>query len=185
MNEFFQVYKISEIKALVETDIINDSPLEFLKGKIKNGFIICWLFNRVVFGLIKDELVFERDSFSKSDLLELRAFNEKEELYLWKNQDGWKFRYIHDNDENGDKIEFFDAQQIMHGTVSKTVNNTFSEIYEQIGVKYTVPQVFLGGNELSSRTRLILLTRNYLGYNEIGQIGIEDSRIVKIFTREV
>lgn len=64
------------------------------------------------------------------------------------------------------------------------LKNGFVEVSEPRGIKYIVPKEFLLGEKLTqSDMRLILYTRNYIGYNEIGQAGFIDYRFVKIEAR--
>ena len=76
--------------------------------------------------------------------------------------------------------EAFDADQVMYGTHSKIYDNSFAEIFEDRGMKYFIPAELLGGQELSPSVRLVLQTRNYINYNELGQASIVDTRFVKI-----
>jgi len=75
-----------------------------------------------------------------------------------------------------------DAEQIIWGTKASPLEGEFSKIQEDRGVEFIVPFSDL---KLSANSRLILITRNYLDYNEIKQVGIIDTRFVKIECQEV
>lgn len=179
----------SKVKIKEMNDILNNgSFIEEIK-KISNGYIVCWLDYKVLFGIIQsDEIKFydnELPDFNKY-LQKLRIFNEKEELYIWRSENKFKFRFRKDEVcEEGKQTEYIDAQQIMYGN-SFEDKGDFIEVSEKKGIRYIVPREFIGNiniEELSNsegKNRLVLYTRNYIGYNEVGQAGFVDSRFLKI-----
>ncbi len=160
---------------------VKDNLESFILGRLKNGYIGCWLYNEVLFGRIKDgKISFYNDEIPNFEryAMRIRAFNENEEIHIWKSDGRFLCRYRKDGE--GESCEYIDAQQVMLGTKSAKCGD-FCEITENIGAKYMVPSEFLNGFSLSPNRRLILKTRNYIGYNEIGQAGFVDSRFVKIY----
>jgi len=180
------IYQIKSLKSLVEQGEVNSNIRDFVFNKINRGFIVCWFHNGVLFGKIQNNnFVFcynQNPDFDKH-LIKLRAFNEDEELYLWKRNDKLHYRYRKDGEGN-ETWEFIEAVQVMFGTNSKDLGNGFCEIKEGRGISYIVPKEFLNDKSLSKNTRLFLITRNYICKddrgNEIGQVGFVDNRFVKI-----
>lgn len=80
-------------------------------------------------------------------------------------------------------VEYIDADQVMYGSKFE-IKDEFIEVYEKRGIRYIVPKEFIGNNLIddinNNKKRLVLHTRNYIGYNEIGQAGFVDSRFLKI-----
>jgi len=186
------IYKIGTIRSKVETkDMDNELNNDVFIQKIKEvdkGYIVCWLDYAVLFGIIQSgEIKFynnELPDFNKY-LQKLRVFNEKKELYIWRLGNKFKFRYREDgvSDEDGKIVEYINADQVMYGSKFE-VKDEFIEVYEKRGIRYIIPKEFIGNNLIddinNNKKRLILHTRNYIGYNEIGQAGFVDSRFLKI-----
>lgn len=180
-----KIYQTYQGNVYVECGELNDN-LEDKLGNIKNGFIVCWLDYSVLFGKIdgKDLKLYGINDFNKCSkyLLRLKAFNQDEELHVWKTADVFKYRYI--KDKVGNKFaEYIDAKQVMLGTKFKYVGN-FVEVSESSGIKYFVPREFIHNN-INENSWMILYTRNYIDYNEIGQAGFVDNRFLKIEMVEV
>ena len=186
------IYKIGIIRSKVETkDMDNELNNDVFIQKIKEvdkGYIVCWLDYAVLFGIIQSgEIKFynnELPDFNKY-LQKLRVFNGKKELYIWRLGNKFKFRYREDgvSDEDGEIVEYINADQVMYGSKFE-VKDEFIEVYEKRGIRYIIPKEFIGNNLIddinNNKKRLILHTRNYIGYNEIGQAGFVDSRFLKI-----
>jgi len=184
------IYEIKTIRSKVEAKETDNNIEEVIKGieKIQNGYIVCWLDYTVLFGTVQSGKIKlynnELPDFNKY-LQKLRVFNEKEELYIWRSGDLFKFRYREDgvSEEEGKKIEYIDAEQIMHGSRFENKGD-FIEVSEERGIRYIVPEKFIENNLIddinNNKKRLVLHTRNYIGYNEIGQAGFIDSRFLNI-----
>jgi CRISPR-associated protein (TIGR03984 family) len=173
---------VKDMDKILDDDLFNQEIKE-----IKNGYIVCWLDYVVLFGIVKDgEIKFhnnESPDFNRY-LQKLRIFNEKEELYIWRSRNKFKFRYRKDETDEGEGIiEYIDAKQIMYGNKFH-VKDGFIEVYEDRGIRYFLPKEFIDSNLIEkldkNKNRLVLHTRNYIGYNEIGQAGFVDSRFLKI-----
>ena len=183
------IYEIKEINSYVETGEISSNILEFLLNKKIDGYIVCWLFNEVIFGkLQKGKLITPRNNETiqalEKYLIKLRLFNEKEELYVFNKSGKWCYRYRKDN--VGEKWEVIDTDQIMYGTEATKLNDDFFKISEERGICYIVPKEFLGDNtELSATERLVLKTRNYIKYTELGQTEFVDNRFLEIVRRSI
>jgi len=186
------VYQISSVYSeVVLHNKIAALDINMLGSKFafNDGFIVSWLDYAVLFGKIEDgRLKFHEGDvpdFSKY-LLRMRLFDENRELHVWRTRNGFSCRYRRDCANaggDGEPVDFIDASQVMFGTSFKDKSD-FIEISESRGIKYNVPKEFLGCVEIKMlnerKARLALHTRNYIGYNEIGQAGFVDSRFLKI-----
>ena len=186
------IYEIGTIRSKVEAkdmdnELNNDAFIQKIK-EVDKGYIVCWLDYAVLFGIIQSgEIKFynnELPDFNKY-LQKLRVFNEKKELYIWRSGNKFKFRYREDgvSDEDGEIVEYIDADQVMYGSKFE-VKDEFIEVSEKRGIRYIVPKEFIGNSSVEELNkngkRLVLHTRNYIGYNEIGQAGFVDSRFLKV-----
>jgi len=182
------IYRIAIIRSKVEEKETGNNIIIKEIEKIQNGYIVCWLDYAVLFGTVQnDEIKFYNSKlpdFNKY-LQKLRIFNEKEEIYIWRSGDKFKFRYREDgvSEKDGKEIEYIDAKQVMRGSKFEDKVN-FIEVSEKRGTRYIIPKEFIGNNLINdinnNKKRLILHTRNYIGYSEIGQAGFVDSRFLKI-----
>lgn len=186
------IYEIRTIHSKIEVkDIDNGLTNEAFIQKINEfdkGYIVCWVDYAVLFGIVQSgEIKFynnELPDFNKY-LQKLRVFNEKRELYIWRSEDKFKFRYREDevSDKDGETVEYIDAEQVMYGSKFE-VKDEFIEVSEKRGIRYIVPREFIGNNSIEdlnkNEKRLVLHTKNYIGYNEVGQAGFIDSRFLRI-----
>jgi CRISPR-associated protein (TIGR03984 family) len=186
------IYEIKTIYSKVEqkdldNELNNDAFIQKIKD-VGKGYIVCWHDYAVLFGTVQNgEIKFYNNESPDLNryLQKLRIFNENKELYIWKSGGKLKYRYREDvvSDENGEIVEYIDADQVMYGSKFEDKGN-FIEVSEKRGIRYIVPKEFIGNNLIddinNNKKRLILHTRNYIGYNEIGQAGFVDSRFLKI-----
>ncbi|ABP66125.1 hypothetical protein Csac_0488 [Caldicellulosiruptor saccharolyticus DSM 8903] len=192
-----KVYEIKETFSKIEKwDEVKPSDIEKrILENLKNGYMVCWLCNEVLFGRVREgkiEFYHELQSDFPKYLLRIRAFNSQKEIHIWKSQGQFKGRIREDKDiEAGDgetlkKVEYIEAHQIMYGNGKnvRKINEEFYEIYDSRGIKYILPSELIRENILSKDSYFVLVTRNYIDYNEIGQAGFIDSRFVKIEHKE-
>ena len=186
------IYEIKTIYSKVErkdmdNELNNDAFIQKIKD-VGKGYIVCWLDYAILFGIVQNgEIKFynnESPDFNRY-LQKLRIFNENEELYLWRSGNKLKYRYRKDgvSEGEGNEVEYIDADQVMYGSKFE-VKDDFIEVSEKRGIRYIVPKGFIGDNLIddinNNKKRLVLHTRNYIGYNKIGQAGFVDSRFFKI-----
>jgi CRISPR-associated protein (TIGR03984 family) len=182
MNRIYDI-KIGMSNAESSENIPGKGVFEKITA-IKNGFIVCWLDQKILFGRIVDSRpVFqsgEELSSLTNYIMKLRAFNEDAEIYLWRaQQGGFSFRLR--NDGVGNPGEYIDAAQLLLGTRSEDLRDGFVRIKEDRGTDFVLPSELLSGHHLDERkNRLVLHTRNYIGQNSIGQVGYVDSRFMRI-----
>jgi len=181
------VYKIVEIKTQIQRGEISSNIEDLIKNRIKDGLIIGWFYQEVLFGEIRNgniNFYNNKQPNYEKNLIRVRIFNENEEFYLWKKNGKWHYRYIKE-DNDGDNFEVIDAEQVMFGTKSGNNIGGFVKISEERGIEYFVPSKVLNNRNLGRNKRLVLKTRNYIKYNKIGQAGFVDSRFVKIYVMDV
>jgi len=133
------------------------------KYDIEDGYAILWEHHHIFVGVVKggviswiDESALVPDS---KHLLELRVFDKSKEYFFWKTPSGSIQGRKRQDDPVGeaDAVEFVDTEMLLRAVVAKP-------LYEVLG---TVQ----GEN-------IFLKTRNYIGQNDIGQVGYVDSRMV-------
>jgi len=194
LKKMYEVKKISSCVNLIG-EIEKEKIIEIISSYFFNASIVFWLDYEVLFGTFESgKLRFYKElsrDFGKY-LLKARIFDENKELYLWRNNNlvlkgRLRKDYVGEHKVDEHKVEYIDvidAQQVMFGKNFYDLKNGFVEVSEPRGIKYIVPKEFLLGEKLTqSDMRLILYTRNYIGYNEIGQAGFIDYRFVKIEAR--
>lgn len=179
------MYEIKKIKSSAETGgIVNQINNVISKKFAENGLIVVWLNYSILFGILKEgKMNFYQGRMPdwKKHLIRIRVFNEQKELLIWKSNRNFKYR-LRVDELKRKETEFIDAEQIIWGTKSVLLEGGFSKIQEDRGVEFIVP---FSNLNLSVNKRLVLITRNYLDYNEIKQVGIIDTRFVKIECQEV
>ena len=105
----------------------------------------------------------------------LRVFNEHEELLLKRTSTGWSGRLR--NDQKGEAVDVYDAEQVLVGTTAHEVNAQYTKISEDRGAALVLP---LSKIHVDTRKkRAYVLTRNYIGYLETEQASYVDARFVK------
>lgn len=159
------------------------SDYESFKLQIKdifgqnNGFCVVYLDYKVLIGKYSEgNFKFYNDEIFKPKYIQkMRIFNINQELYIWrKNEEEFRGRLRFDG--SGIETDVIDACQILWGTKAESLGD-FSKIFEDRGTELILP--FNDIKVDNGENRAFLQTRNYIGYNECGQVGYEDCRFVK------
>ncbi|MCI4626757.1 MAG: CRISPR-associated protein Csx19 [Candidatus Magnetoovum sp. WYHC-5] len=194
----FKTITESDIYKLTNEDINNDDKLITLIEKyIKTpSYFVAYLFSKVLIGRYNEKKFISYDNqpniFPKY-LIKLRIFNENEEIYLWRKSESifaWRYKKDEENHEQSPCAEqsIIDVKQILWGTkVEGYKCNEGSDwvcLSEERGMKLIIPfniNKFTKYNqeEDNSKNRVKILTRHYIEYNEIGQAGYVDARMVQ------
>lgn len=176
---FYQAGKSNISSFTFKSDCFEDIIAQYIK---KEAVVVVWFINKVSWGQVKAGIIelIDNEPLNLNLVLELRIFNEQEELYLKKGNDEFRARYICDTLDGDMDVEFVDSMGRLWGT------NTG---YGQQGVK------------LEDRNRKIkmtipvaedskyygLVTRNYIGFsdNEVSGAkvylaGYDDYRFLRI-----
>ena len=111
-------------------------------------------------------------------------FNHSREVLIWRTEDNggngsfsYKGRMRIDGEEEGDETPIVDAHQVLWGTRAKYLDNGFTLLTENRGTELILPFDNLESVD-DKENRVFLETRNYIGYNEIGQATYEDTRFL-------
>ncbi|MCB0044660.1 MAG: TIGR03984 family CRISPR-associated protein [Caldilineaceae bacterium] len=137
---------------------------------------------------------FERVQFSNQTLQMARLFNETEETFFWRVDEGqWRARTIIDGEAHGmgEKLCRMDRCQVLWGTRIEVGINGFCRVADgQEGLRHTPPLYLEKTNWVSDDTDgnnrgLRLLVRQYIQEDEItGQLQMDISRLVKLYAEE-
>jgi CRISPR-associated protein (TIGR03984 family) len=125
----------------------------------------------------------------EDEVVRIRIFNKDKEVHIWRSKNKLIGRLRVDfgqaepadgNLDQDGKTLFVTANQILNGT-SFDVEDNFLKVTENKGTEYHLPFSELLGMDKTDN-RLVLITRNYIDYNEIGQAGYVDSRFLNIIS---
>lgn len=189
------VWNIRKIPVHIENgtvDMLKD--LESYVYDFDRACIVAWFADKVLFGNLEKGIVhFYNYEFKGLDLgsehvLKMRVFNELSELHIWRSGNSFGYRYICDGAKEGQEAEYIDAEQVMLGNYfsQSEDNNEFYMVTEKRrGIKYLVPAQIFADFDETKEWRLVLNTRNYIGYNAVGQAGFVDCRFVSLELKEV
>lgn len=171
-------------------------------------YFIAYLHYAVIIGKHEQGKLKYCDTSTKEQIIEedipfqflqkLRVFNKDAELYIWKTIGKFKgrirsekeFPNCNQTQYNDQKIkEYVQADQILFGTYKEQINENFTILKEDRGTEVILPfsydtiNVQEKGND-NPIQRVAIRTRNYIGYNEIGQAGYIDCRFVEFVKRD-
>ena len=147
---------------------------------MKEANVVVWQVHGITWGRWQNgSLKLAGDAAKKCSLwLELRVFNEEEELHLKKSGDLWLWR----KDGVGEATEYVDSISRFWGEMVEAAD--LPEGYMKLEdaarkLKQILPQA-------EERAKYYgLVTRSYLGYEATGQAGYADYRYVRIAAADV
>ena len=151
----------------------------------EDGFIVVYLHYKVLVGqLTNGKPAFcENETFNPKHLLKLRVFNKKRELFIWQGEDClFSGRLRVDNGEqieNEDSYNVVEAEQVLWGTDYKISENGWIRLFEKRGTELILPPNVKIPDKISSKNRVKIKMRYYVGFNEMGQAGYDDCRFVE------
>jgi len=165
-------YKIDKCKSTV--DFLSDERKmpEFINA-FKTAKAVAWYYDEIVFYNIEDNN-WNTPMKGFDELVRLRIFNKNEELHIWRSNGVLKGRQRVDS--KGDETEYLDAVPLLNGTTFDFADLGIVATEEK-GINYYLPYQALK-TLVSSENRIVLKTRNYIGYSEIGQAGYVDCRFI-------
>ena len=149
---------------------------------MKEANVVVWQVHGITWGLWQNgSLKLAGDAAKKCSLwLELRVFNEEEELHLKKSGDLWLGRWRKDG--AGEVTEYVDS-----------ISRFWGEMVEAADV----PEGYMKLEDAARKLKQILpqaeehakyyglVTRSYIGYEATGQAGYADYRYVRIAAADV
>lgn len=146
-------YKIDKCNSKSET--ITEWQGEVAKFTDANAVV--WYYDTIVFYHIDkgkwNELL--REDW-QNEIVRLRIFDEDKELHIWRSNGTLKGRLREDS--NGNSCDYVLAHQVLN----------WHDSLDNLGFTQTA----------NNQSKVKLITRNYVGYSEIGQAGYVDSRFV-------
>lgn len=137
---------------------------KFLRGNSNTkAYVVAWLDYEVLIGIWENQqFVFYNGKNLKLKYLQrLRIFNQEREIFLWRTNGQLKGRLREDNQE-GSKVTIVVAKQLLFGTKSKQLDDSFTEIYEDRGTKLVLPFTNMEVDNKSIDNRIFLQTYNYV-----------------------
>ena len=146
------------------------------KSFLDNGFVVAYLHYKVLIGRVTQGIpeFYQREIFDPKHLLKLRVFNENKELFIWS-----RGEYIFQGrlriDGHGPTVDIVEAEQVLWGTRHENLEEGWTRIFEERGTEINLPIDV----KVTSKSRVKIKTRNYIGHNETGQAGYVDCRFVE------
>lgn len=139
----------------------------------ENGYFVAYLDYKVLIGKFC-ATSFQGEKFDPKFVQRLRLFHQSKELYIWR-QDKNTFCSRLRVDGQGDDVDVIDAWQVIYGTKIKD-----GVLTEDRGTHLVIPFTDIKESDLPIKIH----TRNYIGYNKLGQAGYEDCRFVAFTTND-
>ena len=163
----FSIYKTAPIESLLQTYMKQDA------------YIVCWQIQRIIWGEWKQSQVTLSDGseLNENKLLEIRIFNEKEELHLIRQQGCYIGRYLIDN--CGEDSTYVDSLSRFWGIKEKSADGYVTLRDAERFLTLTIPCQDIQAQYFG------LVTRNYIVADDLtGQAGYCDYRFVRIVPAE-
>lgn len=158
-----------------------DQLIQFVSGQFpSNGLVVAYLDYQVLVGKFQPgEFIFYwPEQFQPRYMQRVRIFNENQELLIWR-RSAWQYQYRFRQDEAGAEKPVVDAEQVLWGTAAKDLDHGWSYLFEERGTQLVVPLANLQLEQKQHRVKI--KTRNYIGFNEMGQAGYEDCRFIGLY----
>lgn len=164
--------KLASVKSKAEPYSMSDFDSLVKHWGNNKGYFVVYLDYEVRIGRFCNGK-FNGENFKPKFIQKMRLFNQSKELYIWRKEEN-VFSGRLRVDEAGDDVIVVDAWQAIYGTKCKEEGgDTF--LSEDRGTNLVLP--FTGLHEKNDLP-IRIHTRNYIGYNELGQAGYEDCRFV-------
>ena len=167
-------YSIKAVCEKVETTIWQ-TWFKFIK---QDAAIIVWRMQSILWGTVKNGKVvfYNNETVDPQTVLEMRIFNETEELYVVRDSDEFVGRYI--EDDGPETIKYVDSIARLWGKRTERQNDFV--VLKDVSRKLILQLPCSEDAEYYG-----LVTRNYIGYaEETGQAGYTDYRFVSITSAE-
>ena len=145
----------------------------------QSGKAVAWYYGEIVFYHIEGGN-WKISMKGLDELVRLRLFDEDKELHVWRSNGILKGRLRSDSiEDDGDTTEYIEAKPVLNGTTfSGSESGSGICATEKKGIRFDLPFPELEPL-IGTENRITLLTRNYIGYSDIGQAGYVDCRFVK------
>lgn len=180
-------YINSKVIALDEVGLFNniDELHKFIieKTGFKSAYAVFYTYDEVLFGEITEKTIelYKSDSLISKEIIKMRVFNEKAELYMWKSKNRMKGRLR--TDEEGKETLVVEAEQVVIGTKSEKIQDGFVKLSEERGIKVILPEKIVAGKTIDDGTnRLKIMSRNYVEFNDDSIATYKDCRLIGFTT---
>lgn len=157
--------------------------IEVWLQKYANRYNLPWLLahadDGVIWGEVRDGALYRSNGLFEPhlrlDTLQMaRLFGFGGELFLWKNDNSWSSRMVTDGE--GNSKEYYDETHLLWGKdVEKRENGFIHLRHGEEGLHHAPP---VGDGDVEPP--LVLIVRNYIGYDDDGQAYVQFSRLVSI-----
>ncbi|MBI4854562.1 MAG: TIGR03984 family CRISPR-associated protein [Acidobacteria bacterium] len=149
------------------------------ENSMSRAYVVAWLDYEVLIGIWENQefIFYNSKNLDLKYVQRLRIFNQEKELFLWRTNEQLKGRLRQDNQE-GSKVATVIAKQLIFGTKSKPLDNFFTEIYEDRGIKLILPFTNLMVDDKDKNNRIFLQTHNYIKTTLTHQATYFDCRFV-------
>ena len=170
----------SNTKVSMQLSIIESEILSLIDNK--EYLVLAYLDNEVLIGkIVNGKYEFENgNQLDFNYLQKIRIFNSESELYIWKTNAEFKGRLRKDKDGSGDDV--VDSVQALWGTDVIQKGN-YSKLIEDRGTELNLP--FNNISIDDKKKRAFIKTRSYITYNEIGQAGYTDTRLIGFYNQNL
>lgn len=145
-----------------------------------HGYCVCYLDYKVLIGEYDRSSFqfYEGEKFEPRFIQRMRLFNEIQELYIWRKNNGWFSGRLRVDGE-GNNTDVVEAYQVLWGTDCEHISG-FSRIYEDRGTELFLP--FENMTVDKNEKKAFIKTHNYISYktegNSYQQAGYVDCRFV-------
>lgn len=158
------------------SEIFEINDWEKTVKSITEGTLIFYLFDKLIFGVLKDGNIIVQNNVSidSSQIVKLRAFNEYQEILIVKTSAGYQVRKRLDANLK-EAEDYIDTDEMLWGTTGES-DGEYTRLFEDRGTEMSIPGEF---NDIKPDNRVYVTIRNYIEPNDIGQVGIVDARFVK------
>src|SRR6056297_2054394 len=179
--------KTGKCKAIIDTVEINDIPvlLEIIQKNFESGFVFAFFKDKALFGRVVDGKIKFHDTeydISFPMLEEMRVFNKKKELYVYRKNQKLSGRLREDreiNNEEGSEVEYVRSEIALWGTTAKDAGENWTELFEDRGIRLTIPFVPNNRNKINPHHPVHLVVHSYIEYlNNNIQASYSDARWV-------
>lgn len=160
---------IASLASVLDTE---DQLLSSLKS-FTEAKAVAWYYDEIVFLRCNNNAWFPHQPVWEK-LVRLRVFNMEKELHIWRSNGQLKGRLRVDG--TGEDSRAVDARLVLNGTSLQPTGDGITSS-ERNGTHYVLPYPELQ-KEIGVNKRVLLLTRNYIGYADNGQAGYTDSRFI-------
>ena len=153
--------------------------MERIEQNFEQATVLTLFKDTAKFGKYADRQIeyIENEKLEYDRIEEMRIFDPKKELYIWRENDHLKGRLREDNDETGTKeTEYVISNLILWGTRAKTEKPGWTTLKEERGIEYTVPYT---PKRIDEQHPLRIKIHTYIEYIDEIQASYTDSRFVE------